>query len=52
MLSQTEKGIIIEEVIHSSPAAQVGLMPLDIIVKVNGTGIQDQNVQEVVQLIR
>lgn len=52
MLSQTEKGIIIEEVIHSSPAAQAGLMPLDIIVKVNGTGIQDQNVQEVVQLIR
>ena len=52
MLSQTEKGIIIEEVVHSSPAAQVGLMPLDIIVKVNGTGIQDQNVQEVVQLIR
>lgn len=52
VLAQTERGIVIEEVVHSSPAAQVGLMPLDIIVKVNGTGIQNQSVHEVVDLIR
>ena len=52
VLSQTERGIIIEEVVHSSPAAQVGLMPLDIIVKVNGTGVQNQNVHDIVKQIR
>lgn len=52
VLSQTDRGVMIEEVIHSSPAAQAGLRPLDIIVKINGTGVQNQNVHEVVQQIR
>lgn len=52
VLSQTERWIMIEEVVKSSPAAQVGLMPLDTIVKVNGTWVQSQNVHEVVQEIR
>ncbi len=52
ILWQTERWISIEEVLHSSPAAQAGLKPLDIIMKVNGTGVQNMSVNEVVDIIR
>ena len=52
ILGQNEKGIMVEEVLHSSPAAQAGLRPLDVIVKVNGTWVQSLTVSEVVKQIR
>ena len=52
VLSQTERWIMIEEVVKDSPAAQAWFMPLDSIVKINGSGVQYLNVNEVVEQIR
>lgn len=51
-LTKKDAGVIIEQVIKSSPAAQAGLKPLDMIVKVDGTGIQNLSLQDVVKKIR
>ncbi len=52
LLSQTIKGIVIEEVTFWSPAAQEWLRPLDVIVQVDGTGVQNLPIDQVVGLIR
>ena len=51
-LVKKDAGVVIEEVIKSSPAAQAGLKPLDMIVKVNGSGIQNLSLRDVVKQIR
>lgn len=52
VLSKKDGGAIIEEVLKSSPAAQAWLQPLDLIVKVNGSGLQTLSIGEIVQQIR
>lgn len=51
-LVKKDAGVVIEEVIKSSPAAQAGLKSLDMIVKVNGSGIQNLPLRDVVKQIR
>lgn len=52
LLSKKESGVLIEEVMKWSPAAQAGIKPFDMIIKVNGSGVQQQTISEVVQHIR
>lgn len=51
-LTKKDAGVIVEQVVKSSPAAQVGIKPLDIIIKVNGSGIQSLSLSDVVEKIR
>lgn len=52
ILSKKDNGALIEEVVKSSPAAQVWLMPLDVIVKVDGESVHDISLSEIVDKIR
>ncbi len=52
VLSQKDQGVMIEEVLKDSPAQQAWLMPLDLIIKVDGEIIQWLPIREVVNKIR
>lgn len=52
ILSKKDNGAMIEEIVKSSPAAQVWLKPLDIIIKVDWEIIQDMSLQEIIDKIR
>lgn len=52
MLSQKEVGVMVEEVIKSSPASQADIQPLDIIVKVGWSEIHGESLADVVSKIR
>jgi carboxyl-terminal processing protease len=52
ILSKKDAGVMIEQVLKSSPAAQSWLKPLDLIIKVNNTGVQNMTIGEVVGMIR
>lgn len=51
-LSKKDAGVIVEQVVKASPAAQAWIKALDMIVKVNGSGIQHLSLPEVVAQIR
>ena len=51
-MTKKDAGVIVEQIVKSSPAAQVGIKPLDIIIKVNGSGIQSLSLSDVVEKIR
>ena len=52
VLSKKDNGAMIEEVVKSSPAAQVWLMPLDVIIKVDWETVHDMSLQDIVYKIR
>lgn len=52
VLSQTQVGIMIEEVINGSPAFYAGLRPLDVIINVDWEDVQQQDITSVVNKIR
>ncbi len=52
ILSKKDAGVMIEQILKSSPAAQSGLKPFDLIIKVNSTGVQNMTIGEVVKMIR
>jgi len=47
-----EDGLMIEQVLKQSPAAQAGLKPFDIVVEINGTGVVSESLMESVERIR
>ncbi len=52
VLAKKDNGVLVEEVLKSSPAAQSDVKPLDMIIKVNGSWIQNLTIGQVVQQIR
>lgn len=52
VLSKKNDGALVEEVLKWSPAAQSDIRPLDLILKVNGSGVQQLSIGEIVQQIR
>jgi len=52
ILFKKDGGVLVEEVLKSSPAAQAWIQPLDLIVKVDGSGLQQLSIGEIVQKIR
>lgn len=52
VLSKKDNGVLVEEVLKASPAAQSDVKPLDMIMKVNGSGVQNLTIWEVVKKIR
>ena len=52
VLSKKDNWALVEEVIKSSPASQSDIRPLDLIIKVNGSGVQQMSIWEIVRLIR
>ncbi len=52
VLSKKDGGVLVEEVLKSSPAAQAWIQPLDLIIKVNGSGLQQLSIGEIVRQIR
>ncbi len=52
VLSKKDNGVLVEEVLKSSPAAQSDVRPLDMIMKVNGSWLQNLTIGEVVKKIR
>jgi carboxyl-terminal processing protease len=52
VLSKKQGGVLVEEIIKSSPAALAGIKPLDMIVKVNGTWISQLSIWQIVDQIR
>ena len=52
ILSKKDGWVLIEEVLKSSPAAQSDLKPMDMIMKVNGSGLEQLSISDVVQKIR
>ena len=51
-LGKKDAGVVVEEVIKSSPASEAGIKALDLIIKINGSGIQNLSLPEVVKKIR
>ena len=52
VLSKKDNGVLVEEVLKSSPAAQSDVRPLDMIMKVNGSWVQNLTIGQVVKKIR
>lgn len=52
VVSRKSDGIQIMEVLKSSPAQQAGIMPLDLIIKINDQPVDDMSVADAVKIIR
>lgn len=52
VVSRKTDGIQIMEVLKSSPAQQAGIMPLDLIIKINDEPVDDMSVADAVKIIR
>lgn len=52
ILSKKDGGVLVEEVLKSSPAAKSGLKPMDMIMRVNWSGLDQLLIWDIIQKIR